>query len=147
MIHRRLKLFLAVLSTAFLAVFASVGPASAATSTTTGPLAGVQVSTHGDTETVTYHSFKITMKATGVAKPQIQVASCSGRPNWVHLYTSTGDICFGFTGTAYLTYNDSYGYCWGNNYGTIKWNWLSNGDLDFTSVTINGWSGNATCPL
>ena len=81
--------------------------------------------------------------------PQIEEASCGGRPHWVHLYTLSGDYSFGYTGTYRIAYNNSYDICFGNNYGSYTYSDNGNGDGDgyswVRSITINGWSGNATC--
>ena len=128
---------LVVIAATFLALFASTATASAATNTTAAA-----------TATATFHGITITVKSDNGATPQIREASCVGRPNWFHLYTIDGDTCFGFTGTAYLAYNDTYNWCWGNNYGYLNYVYPDpDGYYDVTSITIQGWSGNGSCPV
>jgi hypothetical protein len=125
-----------VVIAALFAIFGSAAAASAATGTTTANTASVMV-----------HEVTMTAKSDNGVKPNIAEASCVGRPTWVHLYTTAGDYCYGFTGTAYLAFNDTYAVCWGNNGGNLHYYVLSNGDIDVTSVTITGWSGSNGCPL
>ena len=131
----RVRTALVVVATALLALFGSTAAASASPDTT------------GNTTTVTIHGVTVTATSTNGVKPNIIGGSCVGRDEWLHLYTSTGSLCFGYTGSLDINANDTHAVCWGNNYGSLKYSSLPNGDIDVWEVTINGWSGYATCPV
>ena len=133
----RIRTALVVLATAFFALFGSTAAASASTSTTTT----------ANTATSTFHGVTLTVTSANGVTPNITEQSCVGRDEWVHLYTTGGDLCFGFVGTMSVSSNDTYAWCWGNNNASYRYAPLANGDRNVTSVTIYGWSGNATCPV
>jgi hypothetical protein len=94
--------------------------------------------------------------------PDILQRSCSGRPNWVHLYLSNGSsLCYGYTGVIYHEYWQATGMCAGNNYGYVDWQvggydyvtrfsqgniigWGSPGAYVY-EIEILGYSGSARC--
>jgi hypothetical protein len=98
----------------------------------------------------------------GAVSPDIEERSCSGHPNWVHLYLSDGaSECFGFTGVIENEYWQSTGLCAGNNYGYVDWQvdgydyvgefaqgdeigWGSPGVYVY-EIEIDGYSGSDSC--
>jgi hypothetical protein len=136
----RFRTALLAIAAAFLAMVTSTAAASAAPSTTTA----------NNTTTVTIHGVTVTLTSNnGVKLADSVVTTCTpALAEWVHLYTTGGDICIGFVGTAKLGFNDTYDLCTGNNDVPSLSYWpLSNGDIDVTSLTISGWSGHNTCRL
>lgn len=98
------------------------------------------------------------------ASSDIEEESCtSGRATWVHIDTSYGLLCFGYTGVAeWEVPPELYTFCAGNNYGYFEEYNENNGDYylvqynhgygsDFgpliliVYVEIDGWSGSDTC--
>jgi hypothetical protein len=105
-------------------------------------------------------------------RPNTKWADCTGStedPNWVHTILfdpsqpSTADYCYGYTGTwkiAYTNWSLAY-FCAGNNKGSFtyyqrganhsksfspgqKFNFYSGPVTQLKSITITGWSGNAS---
>jgi hypothetical protein len=98
----------------------------------------------------------------GAASPDVVERSCSGNPNWVHLYLSNGSTdCFGYTGVISNEYWQSTELCSGNNYGYVYWqvagynyssefsegdyiNWGSPGAYVY-EIELEGYSGSDSC--
>lgn len=161
--HRRVGVAASLLAACTLTLFAvpsALSPgAMASTQATVRDSARVaQVSIHTDPGS----------SALGVkASPDISVVACtSASATWVHVELAVAGnapttICLGRTGTFIFAGNEAYSFCAGNNYGTLRY--YVNGEAfslgfsggaresfnhktsEFVSLTINGWSGNATC--
>ena len=97
------------------------------------------------------------------ASPDIEEASCtSSRSHWVHIDTSRGLLCFGYTGTAsWSVPPELYTFCSGNNDGIFETYDEATGKYAVGSfdglrrdypnlilivyLEITGWSGNGSC--
>jgi hypothetical protein len=95
------------------------------------------------------------------AGPDIKQLSCSDQTSF-HLYTTSGTVCYGFTGTELFSANDTFRACAGNNYGTLRyfdphldeyesWDFAPGHvvgwtyDVDVVSLTITKYSGSDEC--
>jgi hypothetical protein len=92
-------------------------------------------------------------------RPNISSSACGpGEAQWVHVdYVGIDPVCYGYTGTIYLSDRDATSLCAGNNAGQVT---LSDGETeqfwpggelvwgdgaDIYSLTITGWSGSWSC--
>jgi hypothetical protein len=150
-----LRCLVAVLAGLFIAF-----PATTASAATSGSAAGSRLIASTVGSGTILHSSRASSAVP--VSPDILERSCSGRPNWVHLYLSNGStLCFGYTGVIYHEYWQATAMCAGNNYGYVDWavggydyvtrfsqgdyiGWGSPGAYVY-EIEILGWSGSDHC--
>jgi hypothetical protein len=148
-----------------------IGALTAMGVVTTGILTQTMPAAHASPATAGATKTHVSSSAAAV-RPNTKWADCTGStidPTWVHTILfdptqpATADYCYGYTGTWKIAYNnyDLAYFCAGNNKGSFtyyqqganhsksfspgqKFNFYSGPVTQLKSITITGWSGNAS---